>query len=279
MVDIPFEKIKKELAPLLPDHLIDDIPSKWEKIGEVVVLRLPDSVKPFKESLGEIYAHVLGCKSVLNDFGGIKGEFRTPRVELVYGDKDTVTVHRENNVRFKLDPMKVMFSSGNMDERIRMANISNKDEIVVDLFAGIGYFSIPMAVHSQPKLIYACEKNPVSYGYLCENIALNNVTSRVKALKGDNREVAPVGVADRVIMGYIEDNLRFLPQAIKCLKEKRGKIHFHNNYPDNVLPDKAFKNIGKIVKKYNVTVGFTNVKKVKSFAPGIGHYVFDLEVE
>jgi len=34
-----------------------------------------------------------------------------------------------------------MFSSGNMDERIRMSMISDKNEVVVDLFAGIGYFN------------------------------------------------------------------------------------------------------------------------------------------
>ncbi len=58
-----------------------------------------------------------------------------------------------------------MFSSGNMNERIRMSNISKPNEVVVDLFAGIGYFTLPIAVYSKPKKIYACEKNPISYDF------------------------------------------------------------------------------------------------------------------
>jgi len=61
-----------------------------------------------------------------------------------------------------------MFSSGNMDERIRMSMISDKNEVVVDLFAGIGYLLCRMAVYSKPEKIYACEINPVAYDYLAK---------------------------------------------------------------------------------------------------------------
>ena len=130
--------------------------------------------------------------------------YREPNVKIIYGNKKTETIHIENGIRYKLDPQKVMFSSGNMDERIRMAKISNPKETVVDLFAGIGYFTLPMAVYSKPKKIFACEINPVAYDYLCKNIVQNDVTSIVEPLLGDNKTTAPKNVADRIIMGYID---------------------------------------------------------------------------
>ena len=77
-----------------------------------------------------------------------------------------------------------MWSKGNTTERKRMSTISDKGETVVDMFAGIGYFSIPMAVHSKPSKIYSIEINPISYGYLCENVYLNKVEDIVRAYIG-----------------------------------------------------------------------------------------------
>lgn len=279
MVDKLFELIKKILTKHISEVLVEKLPDKWEKIGDVLIISLPKILNEYKEVIGITYANILDCKSVLNDIGGIIGEFRTPSVEFIYGTHNTETVHKENGVRYKLDPKRIMFSSGNMSERIRMSNISNNNETIVDLFAGIGYFTLPMAVHSKPKKIFACEKNPISYNYLCENITINNVTSIVEPLKGDNREVSPENVADRVIMGYIDDTDKFLQLAFRCLSNNTGIIHFHDKYPDEVVPDKPLKTIEKEAKKENLDIKLLKYKTVKSYAPGISHYVFDFEVK
>lgn len=39
-----------------------------------------------------------------------------------------------------------MFSSGNRSEKLRMGKLDCRDEVVVDLFAGIGYFVLPFLV-------------------------------------------------------------------------------------------------------------------------------------
>lgn len=277
-MNTPFKFIKKKLADELPSELLNIVPDKWEKIGEVLVLKLDDKLSDYKKIIGETYANFLNCKTVLNDIGGITGILRKPDVEIIYGNSDTVTVHKENNVRYRLDPQKVMFSSGNMDERKRMSRISKPDEVVVDMFAGIGYFTLPIAVHSKPKKIYACEKNPISFDFLRENIVLNNVVDIVEPLPGDNRKIAPKGVADRAIMGYIGDTQRFLPTAFRCLKDI-GVIHFHDKYPEKQVPKNPLETIKKEAEKYNLKTKMLNYRKVKSFAPGINHYVFDLKVE
>jgi len=278
MIETPFDQIKKLLSKEISSELISKIPDKWEKIGDVVIIRLPLELSKYKKQIGETYAEILNCKTTLQDVSGISGIYREPNVKIIYGTKNTETIHKENGIRYKLDPQKIMFSSGNMDERVRMATISNKNETVVDLFAGIGYFTLPIAVYSKPKKIFACEINPIAYDYLCENIVLNDVTSIVQPLLGDNRKTAPQDTADRVIMGYIEDTHRFLPVAISCLKNKSGIIHYHEVCPNKLFPGRPLKNVQNASEKYKRNIELLNYKHIKSYAPGVDHYVLDIKI-
>jgi tRNA wybutosine-synthesizing protein 2 len=278
MVDTPFGQIKKSLSEEIPSDLISKIPDKWEKVGDIGIIKLHSDLDNYSELIGEIYAEILQCKTILNDVGGITGIYREPENKIIYGSNDTVTIHKENGIRFKLDPQRVMFSSGNMDERIRMATISNEKEIVVDLFAGIGYFTLPIAVYSKPKKIFACELNPVAYDFLCENIVLNDVSKIVEPLKGDNRDVAPENIADRVVMGYIENTLDFLPVAIECLKDNVGVIHYHEVCPDESFPDHLFGNITNVAVEFDRKAELLTHKHIKSYAPGVSHVVLDVRL-
>ena len=278
MVETPFERIKRLLSKEVPPDLISRIPNKWEKIGEVGVIKLDSNLEKYSKMIGKNYAEILHCKTILNDIGGVTGTFREPETEIIYGPNTTETIHTENGIRFKLDPQKIMFSSGNMDERVRMATISNRKETVVDLFAGIGYFTLPMAVYSKPKTIFACEINPISYKYLCNNISLNHVTEIVEPLLGDNKEIAPKNIADRVIMGYIGDTHKFLQIAMNCLKEHAGIIHYHDVFPDEKIPKKPLAFIQKSAERYNSDVELITFKKIKSYAPGVSHVVLDVKV-
>lgn len=278
MIETPLNQIKKLLSNEIPSELICCLPDKWEKIGDVLTVKLNESLRKYQEKIGERYAEILHCKTVLNDVGGISGTYRKPKVEILYGSKNTETIHKENGIRYKLDLQKIMFSSGNMDERKRMANISNKNETVVDLFAGIGYFTIPMAVYSKPKKIFSCEINPIAYEYLCKNIVLNHVTSVVKPLLGDNRSMAPKNIADRVIMGYIDDTYRFLPTAIDRLKNGTGIIHYHDVFPNELIPEKSLKFVQEISKKYDTNAKLLKYNYIKSYAPGVSHVVFDIKI-
>jgi len=275
----PFQKIKNRAIDIIPHNFSIYLPTKWEKIGKILVIKIPKELKKFSKEIAKIYAEVLDCKTVLEDIGGISGEYRRPNVRLLYGDPNCETIHIENRVRFRLDVSKIMFSSGNMDERIRMATISNSKEIVVDLFAGIGYFSIPMAIYSRPKRIYAIEKNPLAYKYLCENIVLNHVTEIVEPMLGDNRKIAPKNIADRVVMGYVKDTYRYLQTAIDALRDKTGIIHYHQACPNELLPKKPLNEIKKIAERNKRKVKLLKFKKVKSYAPGVTHVVLDVKIE
>jgi len=279
MVKPLFDKIKKNLSKEIPSEMISKIPDKWEKIGDIGIIKLDPELNRYSKIIGKYYSEILGCKTILNDIGGIKGTYRKPITKVIFGSNKTETIHKENQIRFKLDPKKIMFSSGNMDERLRMATISNIKEVVVDMFAGIGYFTLPMAVYSRPKKIFACEINPISYNYLCENIILNNVTDIVEPLKGDNRLVAPKNVADRVILGYFENTSKFLKTALDCLKGYKGIIHYHVKISDKDLQKKQLKIVKQINEKDNGSANIINKQHIKSYAPGISHYVFDIGID
>jgi tRNA wybutosine-synthesizing protein 2 len=105
-----------------------------------------------------------------------------------------------------------------------MARIAKPWEIVVDLFAGIGYFALPIAVHANPAKVVACEVNPTAFHYLLENIRLNRAGS-VEARLGDCRATAPKGIADRVILGHFEAD-KYLDTALEAAKD-RATLHVH----------------------------------------------------
>ena len=149
--------------------------------------------------------------------GRISGLKREPDVDMVIGE-GTETIHRENKCSFKLDVSRIMWSKGNTTERKRMSTIAKEGETVVDMFAGIGYFSIPIAVHSKPAKIYSIEINPVSYGYLCENVHLNKVEGILEPILGDCRETAPQRYSRSCFNGLYWKHQRVSGRCNGCVK-------------------------------------------------------------
>lgn len=266
----PYEKIKENID--LPERLEDGLPDRWEIIGDILLIKIPESLYDYRREIGRIYADELGMDSVYiqRDIEGIK---RKPNVERIYGQK-TETVHLENGIKFKLDVTETMFSSGNIDERIRMSKIVEEGEKVVDMFAGIGYFSLPMAVHGQPETIYSLEINPVAFNYLKENVLINDVKGIVKPWEGNNRNFPKTDIADRIVMGYLHDTWKYLPKAEELLNGK-GIIHYHSTIKDSDLPEGIHKELKKgLERDYKVT----KLKKIKSYAPHVFHIVADISI-
>ncbi|PNX53211.1 MAG: hypothetical protein BV458_05560 [Thermoplasmata archaeon M9B2D] len=278
MRQTPFERIKTMVSSEVPSELLAFLPDKWEKIGSVVILRVCEKLKPYQQIIGKAYAKVLGCSSTLHAMGGVLGVYREPCVEVIFGSNQTETIHRENGIRYRLDPQRIMFSSGNLAERKRMATVVKHDETVVDLFAGIGYFTLPMAVYGKPKRIAACEINPVAYHYLCQNVVLNHVSDIVLPLLGDNRCVAPKGNADRVVLGFLHGSEEFLPLAVECLRDTGGMLHYHQLVPVESIPDQPLSYVETVAMRAGRSVELVQVQVVKSYAPGIDHVVLDVRV-
>jgi tRNA wybutosine-synthesizing protein 2 len=268
------------LAALLKDELTAEelaaLPRGWQIIGEVALVHIPAVLRSKKalvaEGLLKLYPR---CKTVL-ETRRIAGEYRQPVVEKLAGD-GTETLHKENYVVYKLDVAKVMFSQGNFYERRRMGTVG-QGENVVDMFAGIGYFTLPMAVHARPRKILAIELNPVSYGYLCENVRLNHVEDIVEPVLGDCREKSPEGWADRVIMGYVGTTQEYLPWGIRALKPG-GILHYHETTPDKLVFERPIRNIKEAAEAQGRSAEVLDTIKVKKYSPGVWHVVIDARVD
>jgi tRNA wybutosine-synthesizing protein 2 len=192
-----------------------------------------------------------------------RGVFRTPDVEVVSGSSSEVC-HREMGIRYWLDPAQVMFSKGNRQEKARMMRVIRKGERVADMYAGIGYFSLPAA--RAGACVHAMELNPVAYRYLCRNLAENGMQERVVAECGDCRDLLS-GWYDRILMGHF-DSLDTFESAAGHLFPG-GTIHFHT----------AGSGPPRVPDGHRDWLFPEAVRRVKKVAPHTWHYVMDLRMK
>lgn len=249
-------------------------PRRWERIGDVLVIRMPSDGQSNARTIAEIFGTVLGARTVVQDRSGIHGPMRVPDVRVLWGD-GTETVHREGGIRYAMDVARVMFSSGNLAERVGIAERVRPGSVVVDLFAGIGYFSLPIAVRGRAETVYACELNPVSFRYLVENARLNRATNVVPLL-GDCRATAPRGIADWVIMGHF-DARDYLDVAFDALRGS-GTVIYHELCPKEHYPDAMTRRLALAARAHWMNVRAIHTRIVKSYAPGIVHSAAQVEV-
>lgn len=203
----------------------------------------------------------------------IQGTKREPVYKILYGNQ-TETINKENGCLFKLDLAKVMWSKGNNNERLRIAKLVKDNETVIDMFAGIGYFSIPIGVHSNAKQVYAIEINPNSYHYLCENIKLNKLNN-VTPILGDCKIETPDFKADRIVMGYVKTTHHYLKVAIDSLNPG-GILHYHETVPEKLINVRPIERI--IAQAGNRDVDLIKINKIKKYAPGVEHVVVDVRI-
>lgn len=256
----------------LPDELLALVPEGWERLGEVVVVRLPEALRPHGRAVGQAFAEALGARCVVDDRAGVAGELREMRNEILFGD-DPVATTVENGIKYRLDASRIMFSSGNLAERIRASQVDAAGETVIDMFAGIGYFTLPMAKFSGAKRVIAAEKNPVSFRYLAENVKLNKVEHVVEPWHGDNRDLPFEGTADRVLMGYFPDCAKFLPKALALLKPEGGRIHYHDTAHAERWKEEMTRAFLAAARACGRVVAFEDAHVVKSHSPGVVHAV------
>ena len=259
----------------LPDDLRRYLPSSYDVLGSIAIVKISDEVLPFASEVGHaIIATQKSIQTVCLDVG-VVDEFRTRGVKVVAGKKAMETSHKEYGLTFKMDVSKVFFSPRLATERVIVANQVSPGEVVIDMFAGVGPFSILIAKTREPKVVYAIDSNPDAVKYMVENMKSNKV-SRMNPILGDAREeVSKLDKADRIIMNLPHNAQSFLPEAIRSLKP-RGMIHFYSIMEEPQL-ESRINNIRSAAVREGRVMKIMARRKVKSYSPSLDFYAFDLQ--
>ena len=273
----PLENIKLKVN----SDLHDKLPTKWKKIGNVLIVDFENLAEDKKREIAEVYAEELNAKTVIQK-NKVSGELRKPeKVDLLYGT-ETITEISEYGITYRLDLSEIMWSLGNTGwrsalvgpEKVNDFYSFDKPKTIIDYFAGIGYFALQMARGYPKARIIAVDKNPKAIEYLTTNVKENNIEN-VDIVNDDCRNVK--WNADVIHLGYIGNTIDFLEHTHNCLNEN-GIAVFHEAYRNNWLGFKKRSDWGSIPTKFSdlmKTKGFVVEKfeRVKFYGPSTSHII------
>src|SRR3989337_386716 len=199
--------LKKALENVLSEKESEDLFSAFDQIGDIIIVRIPDSLLSKKKIIGEtLLEQVKTAKSVFYQSSSVEGDFRTRDLE------------------------KAFFSPRLSTERDRIAELVQDGEIVINMFGGVGMFSI-IAAKRKKCTVYNIDINPIA-AKLCEkNIELNKLAGRVISIHGDAAQIIEEQLSDqgdRVLMLLPERSDEFLNSAILATKSN-GIIHYYSH--------------------------------------------------
>jgi len=273
--------LKKALENILSSSETEELFSSFDQIGEIIVLRIPDSLKSKKKIIGEtLLDQVKTTRSVFYQSSPVEGEFRTRNLEILAGEDNTETEYKESGCRFLVDVEKAFFSPRLSTERERIANLTHDGEIIINMFGGIGMFSI-LAAKVSKCTVYNIDINP-NASLLCEkNIELNKLKGKIISLNGDSVKIIQDKLqnsADRVLMLLPERSDEFLETAILATKNN-GIIHYYSHIHADKKQDAAkfseehYLDISKIESK------ILNSRIVRPVGPRFYQTVVDIQIK
>jgi len=274
-----FEAVKKQLSLSEVSEKFGFKMRAFDVVGDIAVLEFPEYARGHEKEIAEslLSAHK-SIKAVFKKASAISGEERVRKIEHVAGENRTTTLYREHGSVFKLDIAKVYFSPRLSYERKRVLEQIKDGEVIVDMFAGIGAFSIVIAKHRNVK-IYAIDINRHAYEYLKENIMLNKVSEKVAPFLGDCREICKTkglkNIADRAIMNLPMCAEKFFDVALDLIKESGGMINYYAILGEEFLQEKL-KALEKTALQKGKKIEIISTRIVKPYSPNEQHFAVDI---
>jgi tRNA (guanine37-N1)-methyltransferase len=279
------QSLKTLLTNILEPRELKLLFKSYDIIGDIAVIRVPESLKGRSKIIAEAVMktnkHV---KAVWRQASPVSGNFRLRKLKWIAGERKTKTLHKEDGCIFKVDLEKCYFSPRLSHERMRIARQVQPGEVILNMFAGIGCYSIIIAKHSKPEKIFSTDINPVAIQYMQENIILNKVEEEVIPVQGDAKKVLEErlqNVADRVLMPLPERAYEYLDYALLALKPTGGWIHYYDfehakkgGNPIEKIEAKVSKKLRALGVSFIVTFG----RIVRTTGPNWYQVVLDIRV-
>jgi tRNA wybutosine-synthesizing protein 3 len=274
-------RVHHEDAASLHEALLSEIPQRWERLGDLVLLPCSafdssawqgrfasNEARPWACIATALKAARLGLQNVV-----ASDTVRSSGATMLLGDHGEVDM-LDHGVKFRFDATRQMFSSGNVTERHRMGDLDLQGETVIDAFSGIGYYTLPMLVRGGAEHVHACDINPEAAAWLLEGARSNGVDGRLSQHVGDNRDTLSElkGTADRVLLGLLPSSEHAWEGAVRCLKPSGGWLHIHMNVEEEHIESWAEKTATRLRGEVR------HIERVKWYAPRIRHVVLDLHI-
>lgn len=272
--------LKRALEGVLTDQESEELFSAFDQIGDIIVIRIPDSLLSKKKVIGEtLLKEVSTAKSVLYQSSDVSGDFRTRSLELLAGEDKTETEYKEFGCRFFVDVEKAFFSPRLSTERERIADVIRDGDTVINMFGGVGMFSI-LAAKNKKCTVYNIDINPVA-SQLCEkNISLNKLVGEVISLNGDAAQIVNDQLkekGDRTLMLLPERSDEFLESAILATKNG-GIIHYYSHIHADKKQDAPKLSEEHYLKVTNVKSEILGSKIVRAVGPRYYQTVVDVKI-
>lgn len=280
--------LKSIAREVLGDEKAREVWSRIDIIGDIAIIKKPLrarlSLEDYRRIGEKLLEEIKYVKSVWLAASPVEGEYRVRR-ELVHlaGDKRTVTIYREHGCSFVVDVSKVFVTPRLGYEHYRVARLVKPGEVVVNMFAGAGIFSIVIARISKPGKVYSIDINEEAVELMKRNVKINGVEDVVIPIHGDAAEVVSRslrGVADRVLMPLPMLAISYLGYALEALK-KQGVVHvyLHVSYGKGEDPrGKASRTIMDEVDRLGYRVESVQARVVRPVGPRTVQVVVDVGV-
>jgi tRNA (guanine37-N1)-methyltransferase len=279
------KRLREKLSVALPSEELRKVYNSFDIVGNIAIVKVPNENTANAETIAkQIMAVHKNVKTVFLQTSPILGDFRVRELKLLAGENQTSTKHKESGCTFTVDVEKCYFSPRLSHERSRIASLVKSCETVVNMFSGVGCFSIIIAKTVPETKVYSIDVNPTAFQYMVENVKLNRVYGKVFPLLGDSKEVIQAqlqGVADRVLMPLPEKALEYLPCAVSALKKSGGWIHYYDFQHAVGKEDPTEKTRLKVAQKLDslcVNYAFVYSRVVRSTGPNWYQTVVDIHV-
>ncbi len=279
------EMLKNELKNNedFTENLLNLLPRGYQELNHIAILNLKPELREHAGQIAKSMHEILpSLKAIWHKTGKIEGKYRQPQgLAHLWGDSKSEIILTENHVKYKFDFTKIMFAKGNVTERRILPTRIKEGEVIIDMFAGIGYFSLGMARTKKPIKIYSIEWNPEAYSYLCENIKLNKVDSIIKPLFGDCKEkiieLKEEKIrADRIIMGLLPAPVDAIPSALSVIKDN-GIIVYEGI--EGKESTELFDKFSEIANQEGFLTSIIERRVVKIYKPHLYHVVIEILVK
>jgi tRNA (guanine37-N1)-methyltransferase len=273
------------LSLVLSPEDLANVYNSYDIVGDIAIFKLPCASRQNARNIAKTIISVhKNVKTVLAQVSPVAGDFRLRRLAHVSGENRTSTIHSESGCLFSVDVDKCYFSPRLYYERSRIARLVKSNEAVVNMFAGVGCFSIIIAKHANTAKVFSIDVNPTAIQFMHENIMLNRVYGNVIPLLGDAKAIIErrlQHVADRVLMPLPEKAFEYLPYALSALKTSGGWIHYydfeHAEKTENPVEKTKLK-VAEKLSSLNVAFEFPFSRVVRTTGPNWYQVVLDIHV-